>query len=238
MPETEKSEIMTLSEVSQYLKLSEKTVLKMVNNNEIPCTKIANKWRFVKSMLDDWLLSRMKVIPQNDLSRLIESEYDMVPLSRLTDSHLIMTDIQPGSKSEILERFADHAAKENLVANKDTFLQKLLEREKLASTAIGNGVALPHIRRPSSSLILGPRIIVGLCREGADFNAIDKDKTYLFFLILSDSETVHLRVMSKLSNYLRDEQFVETLIRKKTPEDIYAEIINKESEKMLKEAEA
>ena len=57
------NEIMTIKEVSSYLKLADRTILKMANMNQIPSVKIANQWRFMRSIIDDWLISRMKVLP-------------------------------------------------------------------------------------------------------------------------------------------------------------------------------
>ncbi len=211
-----KSEIMTLSETANYLKLSEKTVLKMAGNGEIPSAKVANQWRFVKTVLDDWLISQMKVIPQNDLSRLIEAEYDIVPIDRLIDESLIITDLKPSSKREILKTLVDRAREYGLIADEENLLEKLLERESLVSTAVGNGIALPHLRKPSSRLVHGPRIVIGMCREGLDFDSLDGRKTHLVFLILTDSETVHLRIMAKLNGMLRNEEILDRLLEAKT----------------------
>ncbi|MBN2050141.1 MAG: PTS sugar transporter subunit IIA, partial [Spirochaetales bacterium] len=184
------TEILTLSETAVYLKLSEKTVLKMARNGEIPCAKVANQWRFVKTVLDDWLISRMQVIPQNDMSRLIESEYDIVPINRLIDESLILTDLKPAPKREILKSLVDLAREHKLIADEEDLLEKLLERESIVSTAVGKGIALPHLRKPSSKLVHGPRIVIGMSRTGLDFESLDGKKTYLVFLILTDSETV------------------------------------------------
>ena len=65
-------EVMTLSEVAAYLRLAERTVLRMVHKEQIPCAKVASQWRFLRSMIDDWLITKMQVVPKNDLARLIE----------------------------------------------------------------------------------------------------------------------------------------------------------------------
>ena len=72
------NEIMTLSEVASYLKIAEKTVSRMITRGEIPCTKVASQWRFMKSMIDDWLISRMNVVPQNDLAKILENPEGLI----------------------------------------------------------------------------------------------------------------------------------------------------------------
>lgn len=210
--------ILTLSELSAYLKLSEKTLQKMIKNSEIPCTKIANQWRFSRPMINDWLTSKMEVIPKNDLSRLIEREYDIVPLSRLLDEDAMIMNLQSDSKIGILTELAEKAIENKLISDKESLITKLIEREELTSTAIGNGMALPHLRKPTNEIINEPKIIIGISRKGIDYNSTDNELTHLFFLILSDSEIVHLRILSKLSKILRNREAVEKLrnIDKKT----------------------
>jgi nitrogen PTS system EIIA component len=204
-------EIMTLGELSRYLKLSDKTLLKMVRNKEIPSAKVANQWRFIKSMIDDWLTSQMDVLPQNDLSRLIEKEYDYVPLSRLINETTIIMDLISNEKTGVLEELSNSAWNNNLISDKENLLKQLIHREKLISTSIGKGVAIPHLRKPSGKVIYEPRIIIGVSQGGVDFGSHDGEPTYIFFLILSDSEVVHLRILSKLTRILQVPEAIEEI---------------------------
>lgn len=221
--------IMTLAEVSSYLKLSEKTLLKMVKNQEIPCAKVANQWRFLKAMIDDWLISRMNVIPQNDLSRMIALEYERVPVSRLMDEKLIVHDLPAGTKETVLLRLVGLAADAGLVSDGPELLERLLEREIMASTAVGGGIALPHPRKPSKLVVSGPKIVAGVSEPGIDFDALDNRPTHLIFLLLTDSEIVHLRVMAKLSSLLRDRKVVNDLIKTKSAAEFMSIIIRTET---------
>ena len=173
------NQIMTLSEVAEYLKVAEKTVLRMIQKKEIPCAKVASQWRFMKPMIDDWLISRMNVLPKNDLSSLIEKEGSLVPLSRLIKKERILLNLKPGSKEDILKNMI--APLELNSQGRQVFLEKLMHRESLSSTAIGQSIAIPHLRRPEESLIAGPEIIMGICREGCDFDAIDGNPLICFF---------------------------------------------------------
>lgn len=195
-------EILTLQEVSEYLQLSDKTLLKMVKAGEIPCAKIANQWRFSKTMLDDWITSKMNVIPQNDFSRLVEKEFDFIKASRLIDEDLIILNLKGETPEEVINELAERAYKNELVVNKDEFIKKLLEREKLTSTSIGQGIALPHLRKPCGTIVTEPKIVVGFSKNGVDFASLDGEKTYIFLLLLSDSEVVHLKLLSKVSQIL------------------------------------
>jgi len=226
-------DVMTLSEVATYLKLSDKTVQKMVKAREIPCARVGNQWRFMKTMLDDWLLSRMEVVPQNDLSRIIEREADLVPLSRLTGNSLINLNLRAENPREVLEALAAKAAEAGYVNNIDSLVKGLLKREKMISTAVGEGIAIPHLRTPDARLVEGPALVIGLVRDGVDFGASDGSRTRLFFLLLSDSEVVHLRIMAKLARLLRIPGVSEELMQAGTGENIMEILIK--NEKMIRE---
>ncbi len=220
------NQIMTLSEVAEYLKVAEKTVLRMIQKKEIPCAKVASQWRFMKPMIDDWLISRMNVLPKNDLSSLIEKEGSLVPLSRLIKKERILLDLKPGSKEAILNSMI--APLELGAQGRQVFLEKLMHRESLSSTAIGQSIAIPHLRRPEESLIPGPEIIMGICREGCDFDAIDGNPTHLFFLIITDSEVIHLRILSRVSRIATDTDLIRDLINSTSPEKALGLILEAE----------
>ncbi len=223
-------EILTLQEVADYLQLSDKTVLKMVKSGEIPCAKIANQWRFSKVMLDDWLTAKMEVIPQNDFSRLVEKEYDFIKISRLIDEDSIITNLKSSTAQEVITELAENAYKNELVNNKDEFIKKLLEREQLTSTSIGQGVALPHLRKPSGTFVTEPKIIIGRSAKGIDFASLDGKKTTVFLLLLSDSEVVHLKILSKLSQILSKEENMKKLKSAESPADFIKFFIIAEQE--------
>ena len=141
-------EVMTLAEVAVYLRLAEKTVLRMVHKGQIPCAKVASQWRFLRSMIDDWLIAKMQVLPRNDLARVIESSPDAVPLSRLLKEQYILLNLRPGSKEDVLRQLVEPLVRTRFVEQGQIFLEKLLDREGIVSTAVGRGVAIPHLRNP------------------------------------------------------------------------------------------
>jgi excisionase family DNA binding protein len=219
-------QILTLSEVAEYLKVAEKTILRMIQKGEIPCAKVASQWRFMKPMIDDWLISRMNVLPRNDLSSLLEREGSLVPLSRLIRKEKIIMDLSPGTKEEVLNALI--APLTITQDNRQLFLKKLLQRESMSSTAIGQHVAIPHLRRPEENLIPGPEIILGVCPKGCDFDSIDSKPTHLFFLIITDSEVVHLRILSRISQMAADSDLISHMIQASSPEKILGMILDSE----------
>jgi len=222
---TNQDRILTLSEVAKYLKLAERTVLRMAHRGEIPCAKVASQWRFVQSVIDDWLISKMKVVPKNDLSAVIESRQSLVPLSRLMQEDFIVPQMLPGAKEQVLRQLIQPLVQEKLVQDAEAFIKKLMKREHIVSTGIGAGIAVPHLRNPRDNPEGGPYLVVGICSEGTDFKALDGQKTHLFFLLCTDSITVHLRVLARLNAILRDQKLRSALLQAKTKRHIFHVLI-------------
>ncbi|MBN2323555.1 MAG: PTS sugar transporter subunit IIA [Spirochaetes bacterium] len=220
--------IMTLAETASYLKVSEKTVLRMIRDKKIPCAKVAGQWRFLRTVLDDWLLSRMNAVQENDLCVLVKTDNDSVPLSRLLRTEFILMDLEPGPKKEVLEQLVKPFMEHGIVKDDGAFVERLYGREKMVSTAIARGVALPHARRPSENPPGGPLLCIGICKEGTDFDSLDGKPTRLFFLVYTDSELVHLRVMAKLTGLLRNEETVKRIIRAAGPGDVLNTVIEED----------
>jgi PTS system nitrogen regulatory IIA component len=225
-----RDEVMTLPEVASYLRLAEKTVLRMVHKGQIPCAKVASQWRFLRSLIDDWLIAKMQVVPQNDLARLIESSPEVVPLARLLKTEYVVPDLRPGTKEDVLHQLVQPLLRSQFIDRERPFVDKLLEREGIVSTAVGRGVAIPHLRHPRENPGGGPVLVVGICRRGTDFEALDGEKTYLFFLLCTDSEVVHLRVLAKVNRIAGRKDAMQRLISAQTPAEVLKVLIRADQE--------
>jgi len=101
----------------------------------------------------------------------------------------------------------------------ESIVKAILKREELGSTGIGRGVAVPHTKHPSVDQLVGT---VAVSREGVDFDSLDGEQVYLFFLLISppDRPGDHLRALENISRQLRDDTFCRFLKQSKTAEDI------------------
>lgn len=217
-------EIMTLGEIARYLKVSEKTVTRMVQADDMPGIKVSNQWRFMKLFVDDWLVMKMQSAKQDDLVKIIATGEKLIPISRLVSPERIIIDLKPGSKEEVLTQLAEPLVAQNILPNKENLMNKLLEREAMVSTAVGHGIALPHVREPDDLKGVRPSIVLGICRDGIDFDSLDGEPTYIFALCVSSSEIVHLRLMAKISFLLRNKGIIGRLREAESSGDIMAEL--------------
>jgi len=130
----------------------------------------------------------------------------------------ILTELQAQDKKSVLEELTLPVA-QITQANHKELVRVLIEREHLGSTGIGGGIGIPHGKLQSlSKLILG----FGLSRRGANFDAIDKKPTHLFFLLLTPdgSAGLHLRLLAQISKLLKDEGFKKRLMEVSDAQDV------------------
>lgn len=101
----------------------------------------------------------------------------------------------------------------------ESIVRAILKREELGSTGIGRGVAVPHTKHPSVDRLIGTVAVSSL---GVDFDSIDGEKVYLFFLLISppDRPGDHLRALENVSRQLRNDLFCKFLKQATKPADI------------------
>jgi len=230
-------EIMTLTELANYLKVAEKTVVRMAREGKIPGTKVASQWRFMRSKVDQWLENRMQPVTQSNLFELLKMAPEVVPVSRLVSPDLMRFDIAPGSVAEVLEQLTDPLVETGMIKNNKSYLNMLLEREQLHSTAIAPYVAIPHARSPARANLPQSALVIGVCPEGTDFGASDKHKTHVFILICSEDEMVHLRLLAKISKLLGKPKVISRLRECRSSEQVIALLAETEWRLALKQAE-
>lgn len=208
----EPQQVMTLSEIANYLKVSEKTILRMAQGGDIPGAKISNQWRFMKTMIDDWFTMKMQATTKSDLAKVISTADKIVPVSKMITADRIILDLpQNAYRKEILTALVEPLKNSGLTTNATGFVEKLYERENMISTAIGHGIAVPHAREPEECGIKENCIVLGISPKGTDFNSLDGEKTYVFFLVCAMTDIMHLHLMAKVSMIMKNGNLVEKL---------------------------
>ena len=230
-------EIMTLAELANYLKVAEKTVVRMAREGRIPGTKVASQWRFMRTMVDQWLANRMQPVNPTNLFELLTMAPEVVPVSRLVSPELMTFDIKPGTIPEVLEQLVAPLQGHGLVDDSKAYLQKLVEREELHSTAIAPHVAIPHARSPSRAGLKRSALVVGVCPEGTDFGSEDNKQTHVFILICSEDDVVHLRLLAKISKLLSKPKVIQRLVTCRNSEQVIGLLAETEWKLALKQEE-
>jgi len=135
----------------------------------------------------------------------------------------VVADLSGTNKLEVLDELAGVLAAHHPEIPKDRLVEVLLEREKLGSTAIGEGIAIPHGKLPKLSGVVAA---FGRSRSGVDFQSLDGGLTQLFFLLVApeDASGAHLKALARVSRLLRDKDFRQRLLAAEGQEQIYRTI--------------
>ncbi len=137
----------------------------------------------------------------------------------------IRLNITAGSKKKVLQVISDIVAENHPEYNANKIFELLIERERLGSTGIGHGVALPHGRLPDCQEPIG--IFISLA-EGVDFDAIDQEPVKLLFALLvpENSTQEHLEILARLADFFRQDKNRQILENATSPETVYNLLIN------------
>jgi PTS system nitrogen regulatory IIA component len=107
-------------------------------------------------------------------------------------------------------------------SDREAIAQLLLAREALGSTAIGDGIAIPHVRRPILLNASGPSIALCFLEQPIDFGAVDGQPVFAIFLLISPSARSHLHLLSRLSFAMHDRGLKDALARRAPRDEIIA----------------
>lgn len=221
---------LNINEVAARLKLSVETVHRWVRQGKIPMQRSHDTYTIRTEILERWAEEHKIEIQDHSESPDAVSEvpaFDTI-LSAMQRGGVFF-DVQGDDRQSVLSSAV------KLIPNigpdeSGRIFEKLMERETLASTGIGHGIALPHPRtNPDLSLEM-PQITTCFLSHPVQYDAIDGQPVTLLMILLSHSTKQHLAMLSKVSYYLRDRSFRDYLLTKPSKEDIFNNINKLESE--------
>jgi len=145
----------------------------------------------------------------------------------------ITTDIKSVKKEDVIRELVDLLINSSEIkkTNRNKLIESLMAREALGSTAIGQGVAIPHAKSDCVEQLIAA---FGLSKKGIDFDSLDGEPAYIFFLLLApqDSAGPHLKALARISRLLKDKYFRDSL-RACEDEKCVIKIISQEDEKKI-----
>ena len=205
---------LAMTSVAAALNLPVSTVRRWIRQGRIPVQRSGADVVFSQAAIEKWARMHNLTFHLNDGQSAHQSDAPVQPaldglvpaMQRGKVCHRVAgADIATVLKSAV--DCIDFLAKES----RDELYEKLIERERLASTGIGHGVALPHPREPLSRPPQASVITTCFLKQPIDFNAIDDQSVFVCFLMISPTVRHHLHLLSRLSYCIRNRAFVEFL---------------------------
>ena len=142
---------------------------------------------------------------------------------------MVVAALEGRKKDDVIEELAEVVSKHHLEIDHWKLVGALQDRERLNSTALGEGVAIPHGRLPGVKRVVAA---FGRSPQGVDFNSLDGKPTHLFFLLVApeDSAGAHLKALARISRLLKDDSFRSRLMQADDAASLYR-IIREEDAK-------
>jgi len=206
-------DILTLEEVAKYLRVSERTVYDCAQKGEIPAGKIRASWRFKKSEIDKWVNDKLSSSSLNPVTNSIQAE-------SLLSLHRILF-LNHSSKRDALLALAENLADAPQIKNGQELAVEILKREELMSTAIGCGIAIPHVRLSSVTDLV---VSVGISRTDIiGFHPLDDEPVRLIFMIAAagNQHAYYLQTLSWFSARLKNKELRDSLLQAQTTQEVY-----------------
>ena len=207
-------DILTIEEVAKYLRVSDRTVYDWAQKGEIPAGKIGTVWRFKKSEVEKWVNERLSS------SSNTKKTDDAVQVKNILSPDRVVF-ITQSAKRDALTELANVLANAPQVKRGDELLSEILKREELMSTAVGRGIAIPHVRLSSVTDLV---MAVGVCRTPlSDFQTVDDKPVNLLIMIAAayNQHTYYLQTISYFSAKLKSLELRDAISNAATEKEVY-----------------
>lgn len=137
----------------------------------------------------------------------------------LVSTDLVALDVKNGDYEAVFLQLVQPLLEKGLISDRDELVHELSERERLMSTAIKKGVAIPHA---FTSQVTEPVVVVGRSDEGCDFHSFDGSPTHCFFLLVepASGQVLHLRLLSQISQIVSDQNFMPAFRAAQSPREL------------------
>ena len=211
--------LLTIPQAAELLDVPERTVQGWVKKDNLPATKMQGELRINRIDLLEWATDRrIKVSPR----LFAESDFADTPLPTLSAALRtggIHYGVQGDSAFTVLENVVSLLTLPPPV-DPEFLLQILMAREALGTTAVGDGIAIPHVRNPILLTSITPAVMLCFLDQPVDFHAVDDKLVDTLFTLISPTVNIHLHLLSRLAYLIRDDTFKELLRRRAPAEDL------------------
>ncbi|MDR0520775.1 MAG: PTS sugar transporter subunit IIA [Planctomycetaceae bacterium] len=211
---------LTLQQLSRYLHLPDMQVRKLVDKGAIPSRRVNGELIFSRDDVHRWLEQRIGVSDEEELAKVEENLSKTIPpgtiepelsLASLIPQGAVVLPLTARTRDSAIRSMVQTAVSTGLLWDGEAMGEAVKIREELHTTALDNGVALLHPRRPMPHILGDSFIALGIAPSGIPFGGGTSVLTDVFFLICSMDDRIHLRILTRLSRTLTMPDFLRRL---------------------------
>ncbi len=223
-----------LDSLAAYLHLTPQQVMRLADRGRVPGRKVAGKWRFSQAEIHHWMEDRLGLSGEEELvsvEAVIERSAQVagdepITIGEMLPVNAIAAPLAAKTRARVITAMSNLAANTGLLWDPDRVSEAVRERENLHSTALGNGVALLHPRRPLPNILGEAFLSLGKTEQGIPFGGTGLSD--IFFLILSTDDRTHLRVLARLSRLIADGELLGEIRSAGSPDEIHEAVVTHE----------
>lgn len=198
-----------VDQLASYLHLLPQQVSRLAERGGLPGRRVGGAWRFSRAEIHHWLEARIGVSDDQELAAMerrwrvdagVQDEHPTI--ATMLPVEAIAVPLSARTRGSVITSMVEVAAQTGLLWDTDKMAEAVRAREEMASTALDNGVALLHPRRPMANILGEPFIALGITSQGIPFGSGRSGLTDVFFLVCSIDDRGHLRTLARLSRIL------------------------------------
>lgn len=217
---------LTIRDLTELLNTTEGTVSRWIKQRGLPAQRVGGQYRMNRTELLEWATAN-NIKVSLELFDHLEIEEEPIPsLASALVTGGIHYQVQDTNKERALRAIVQLLPLPE-GSDRELLLRLFLAREASASTGIGDGIAIPHVRNPIVLHVALPTITLAFLERPVDFGAMDGKPVQVLFSIISPTTRAHLQLLARLSFALHDTEF-RAVIKRQSP----SEIILKEIERI------
>lgn len=207
-----------IDRLAAYLHMMPAAVAKLAERGKLPGRRVGGEWRFSAAEVHHWLEDRIGLSDDDALVQMEGAldrasgavQPDEVSIAALLKPEAIEIPLDARTRGSVINKMTGLAARTHLLWDPEKMADAVRAREEMHSTALDNGVALLHARRPMPAILAEAILALGVSRGGIPFGSAGS-LTDIFFLICSTSDHEHLRILARLSRVINDQDFLASL---------------------------
>jgi PTS system nitrogen regulatory IIA component len=220
---------LSIRDLTKLLEVDEGTVSRWIKQRGLPAQRIGGQYRINRADLLEWATAN-QVKVSLELFDNLEADTETIPsLAEALEQGGIHYGLADSNKNQALRALVQVLPLPDGV-DRELLLRLFLAREASASTAIGDGIAIPHVRNPIVLQVSRPAVTLAFLSQPIDFGALDGKPVHVLFSIISPTNRSHLQLLSRLSFALHDGRLRETVVRQAPAGEILQEIRRVEAE--------
>jgi PTS system nitrogen regulatory IIA component len=214
---------LSIRDLTKLLNVAEGTISRWIKQRGLPAQQVGGQYRVNRAELLEWATAN-QVRVSLELFDHLETDAETVPsLAEALENGGIHYGLQDTNKEQALRALVQILPLPEGV-DRELLLRLFLAREASASTAIGDGIAIPHVRNPIVLHVARPAVTLAFLAQPVDFGALDGKPVQVLFSIVSPTNRGHLQLLSRLSFALHDAKLRKTVVNNGSREAILQEV--------------